>query len=57
MDSCFYNNIIEAKKKENSKYSQWIQKVNSENKYFEKEFYHCNIVRREFDNWIKEGMK
>ena len=57
MSSCFYNNIIGTKKKQNSKYAEWIKKVHENNDYFNGAFYQCNIVRTDFDKWIDGGMK
>lgn len=54
MDNLFYDNIIEILKKENSNYSTWIKKKSDY--YGSILFYHCNIVQKDFDNWIEEGM-
>ncbi len=51
MSGTFYNNIINKLKEKNSKYDDWI----SYNSY--EDLYECNIVRSDFDEWIKNGMK
>ncbi len=51
MSGTFYNNIINKLKEKNSNYDDWI----SYNSY--EDLYECNIVRSDFDEWIKNGMK
>lgn len=58
MSVCMYNNIIDLLKKENSNYSKWIEGHHKNNNRYNKiDFYHCNIINTNFNNWIEEGMK
>ena len=52
MNSCFYNNIkdLSGNKKE------WFHYIRSSN-YFNDSFYECDVVKTEFNKWIKDGMK
>ena len=50
MSKVYYDNIIDILKKENPKYANWI-------KYYQNSFYHCNIIQKDFDQWIDNGMK
>lgn len=54
-----YSKIIEILKKENPNYETWIHSK-KKNTYYDShtvEFYHCNIIQTDFDNWINNGMK
>jgi class 3 adenylate cyclase len=62
MNTTFYDNIIEDLKKENPKYLTWIQPKYSSSYYSYNqngsiEYYHCNIIQKDFDTWIDDGMK
>ncbi len=57
MNSIFYNYVIEKLMARNSNYRQWIKGYNY-NIYTRKyEFYHCNIIDKDFNTWIGGGMK
>ncbi|MDD3232214.1 MAG: adenylate cyclase [Clostridia bacterium] len=59
LSQCVYSNIIEILKKENPNYETWIHSK-KKNTYYDShtvEFYHCNIIQTDFDNWINNGMK
>lgn len=55
MSQCFYSNIIKLLKEENSDYASWIKP--KKDYYGNIEYYHCNIVQTDFNNWINGGMK
>lgn len=55
MSSLFYNNIIDTLQKETNKYKDWI-KYRSDI-FNGIEYYHCDIVQSDFNNWIEGGMK
>ncbi len=55
MSNCFYDNIHLIKERENPKYKEWIKA--KKNHVGTIEYYHCDIVESNFNNWIKEGMK
>lgn len=59
MDTYFYDNIIDIKKKKNDEYAEWITKVDIKNPRNSSgiDFYQCSIINCEFDNWIEGGMK
>lgn len=52
MNPCFHNNIkdISGNKKE------WFNHVSSSN-YFDDDFYECDVIKTDFNEWIKGGMK
>ena len=59
MNSTFYDNIIEELTKENPNYSKWI-KTKYTNNYGSSnsiQYYHCDIIQSDFDEWINGGMK
>jgi len=53
MSSLFYDNIIKQLCEENDNYKIWINS-HSTGYYGSVDYYHCNIVETNFDNWIKE---
>ena len=55
MDETTYINIIDMLKKENPNYASWVQKVSSFK--YNGVFYSCNIIQKDFNNWIDGGMK
>lgn len=55
MSTCFYDNIIDVLKKENSDYVNWIK--SKKNYYGSIEYYHCDIIQSDFNRWIDGGMK
>lgn len=55
MNSLFYLNVIDLLKKENESYLSWITKAYSYD--FKGDFYQCDIVQKNFDDWIDGGMK
>lgn len=55
-----HSNIIDALVKRDTDYSNWIIPKYSDNKPIDDkfiEYYHCNVIRTNFDNWIKNNMK
>lgn len=56
MSTTFYSNIIDELEKSNSNYKQWVRAYKP-TYYSNPEFYHCNIVQSDFDEWIEGGMK
>ena len=59
MNDIFYNNIIDDLNKENPNYSKWIKPKynNAYNSSGAIQFYHCDIIQSDFNNWIMNGMK
>lgn len=55
MNSLFYLNVIELLKKENELYSTWITSASSYD--FKGDFYQCDIIQSDFNEWINNGMK
>ena len=55
LSSVFYNNIIELLCEKNKDYRYWI-KEHRERYYTNVEYYHCNIIETEFDDWIEENV-
>ena len=56
MSPLFYNNVINKLIEENSNYSTWI-KGYKKNYYSDYDFYHCDIIQTDFNDWINGGMK
>ena len=58
MSTLFYDNVHELLEKENDGYKNWIKayKDNLNGYYSSTEFYHCDIIFTDFDNWIKENV-
>lgn len=54
MDPCFYNNIHKILEKEDPQYKNWITPHKS---YGLIDFYQCNIVQTDFNNWIENDFK
>ena len=52
MDKLVYNNVVEK----HSKYKQWIH-FSRDYSCTPNEFYHCNMVTSDFNDWINGGMK
>ncbi len=52
MNSCFYNNIKDFS---NNK-KEWFNHISS-SKYFDGDFYECDVIQTEFNKWIEDGMK
>ncbi len=60
MNNTFYSNIIDELKKENSKYSNWIKPKYSNTYYTNSssvQYYHCEIIQTDFNDWIDGGMR
>lgn len=55
MSNCFYDNIIDILKKENNDYTMWIKC--KKNYYESTEYYYCDIIQTDFNQWIEAGMK
>lgn len=54
-----FDNIIKNLLDRNEKYKDWITTKYIENKPLEDqfiEFYHCDVIKTSFDNWISKGM-
>ena len=56
MSPLFYDNIHELLEKQNEGYKSWIQahKENYYSVYSNIDFYHCDIINVNFDNWIDD---
>ena len=52
MNSCFYNIIKDFS---NNK-KEWFNHISS-SKYFDGDFYECDVIKTEFNKWIEDGMK
>lgn len=52
MNPLFYTNIVEIMSSEDSQYKSWIKAYTR--LYGQVDFYHCDIVEKEFEKWIKE---
>lgn len=57
MSPLFYNNVIDTLKKENLNYSNWIKSHKRDYYSSVIDFYHCDIVQTDFNDWIDNGMK
>lgn len=57
MSPLFYNNVIDILKKENSNYSNWIKPHKKSCYSNAVDFYHCDIIQIDFNEWIENGMK
>lgn len=61
MNPTFYDNIIDILKEENPNYSTWIQPKYKTNYSYNQngpiEYYHCDIIQKDFNAWIDNGMK
>lgn len=55
MSPLFYDNIFEHLCKENEEYKSWII-AHSSNYYSGVDYYHCNIIEIEFNQWIGENI-
>ena len=55
MSPSFYNNIKDILFEKNANYKSWIQ-AHISAYYSSPDFYHCNIIEKEFDAWIKENI-
>ena len=51
----FYENVIDILCEKNVEFKSWI-KHQSINYYNDFEYYHCNIVEADFEQWIKENI-
>lgn len=58
MSSLFYSNIHESLEKTNENYKEWIKpyKSNPYSYYASADFYHCDIVFRDFEKWIDDNV-
>ncbi|MCP8615239.1 adenylate cyclase [Salirhabdus salicampi] len=54
MSNIFYNNYIEEQKKRNSNSESWWTRQNDDDYGT---YYHGNVIKIDFDQWIKNGMK
>lgn len=54
MSNCFYDNVHEVLEKKNDNYKRWIHPKYKKDTV---EFYQCDIIISNFNNWINEGMK
>ncbi len=57
MSPLFYDNVIEILKKENAKYASWIKPHKKDHYSNNVDFYHCDVIQIDFNNWINNGMK
>lgn len=57
MSPLFYNNVIDILKKENPKYSSWIKSHRKSTYSTAVDFYYCDIIQTDFNDWIENGMK
>ena len=55
MSDCFYGNIIDILQEENNDYTMWIKC--KKNYYGSTEYYYCDIIQSDFNQWIEDGMK
>ena len=55
MSTIFYDNIIEKLCKENEKYKLWIEGYKTYSYYINPDFYHCNIIQSNFNNWVENN--
>lgn len=53
MSTLFYENIIDSLEKENINYKTWIRPQIT---FYQTEYYHCNIIETDFNDWIEGGM-
>ena len=58
MSTLFYDNIIKHLLKANADYKKWIVPHYKNYGYYNNtiDFYHCNIIESEFDNWITKEL-
>lgn len=60
MDRCFYSNILDLQKESNKDFESWISIEYKKTPYYtttkEVDFYHCDIIRKQFSDWIRNGM-
>ena len=52
MNSCFYNNIKDFSNNKKERFNHI-----SSSKYFDGDFYECDVIQTEFNKWIEDGMK
>ncbi len=52
MNSCFYNNIKDISDNK----EEWFNHISSAT-YFDADFYECDVIKTDFNEWIKGGMK
>lgn len=57
MSPLFYENIIDLLIEENKNYSTWIHSHKKAYYYSEIDYYYCDIVQTDFNDWIENGMK
>lgn len=57
MSPLFHDNVIEILKKENAKYASWIKPHKKDYYSNYVDFYHCDVIQIDFNNWINNGMK
>ena len=55
MSTLFYDNVIDILKEENENYSSWV-KAHTSSYYGPIDYYHCDIIQKDFNNWIDKGM-
>jgi hypothetical protein len=53
MSTVFYDNIEEILNKENERYRDWVKPHKT---YYSVDYYHCDIVETEFNEWIEEEL-
>lgn len=53
MSTVFYDNIEEILKKENERYKDWVKPHKT---YYSVDYYHCDIIETEFNEWIEETL-
>lgn len=57
MSTVFYNNVKEILEKRNPKYKDWIKPYSGRYSYYSSpEFYHCNIISTDFDEWVENNV-
>ena len=55
MSPLFYDNVIEYLCQENEKYKSWIS-AHTSGYCGSVDYYHCNIIETDFDEWIEENI-
>ena len=56
INELFYENIIEELTNENEKYQIWIKRHKKDYYSSGIDFYHCDIIQTDFNDWIDQGM-
>ena len=58
MSKLFYDNVHEELERENEGYKTWIKphKPNEYSYYSNIDFYHCDVIYTDFDEWVKNNV-